>query len=100
VEWYQINQTHGFHVFDAIPLVPFQTLLWAVLPSAASTDIEVHLPVSMTCLCMYTYILKHKRQAINKAPTYWFCGDLRWLGRRRGGASVSCVYLTFTHTAT
>jgi hypothetical protein len=27
VEWYQINQTHGFHVFDAIPLVPFQTLL-------------------------------------------------------------------------
>ena len=37
VEWYQIHQTHGFHVFDAIPSTPFQLLLWAVLPSAAST---------------------------------------------------------------
>jgi hypothetical protein len=27
----------GFHVFDSIPLTPFQPLLWAVLPSAAST---------------------------------------------------------------
>ena len=24
---YQIDQTHGFHVFDAIPFSPFQTLL-------------------------------------------------------------------------
>ena len=28
---------HGFHVFDAIPFTPFQTLLCAVFPSAAST---------------------------------------------------------------
>ena len=27
VEWYQIHQTHSFHVFDAIPFPPFQTLL-------------------------------------------------------------------------
>jgi hypothetical protein len=46
VEWYQIHPTHGFHgfhVFDAIPFTPFQTLLWSVLPSAASTG----LPISM-----------------------------------------------------
>ena len=48
VEWYQKHQTHSFHVFDAIPLTLFQPLLWAVLPSAASTE-------------------RH---------TYWF--DLRW----------------------
>ena len=38
VECYQIHQTYGFHVFDAIPFAPFQTSLRAVLPSAASTD--------------------------------------------------------------
>ena len=27
VGWYQIHQTHGFHVFDAVPLAPFQPLL-------------------------------------------------------------------------
>ena len=27
VEWDQIHQTHGFHVFDAIPFTPFQILL-------------------------------------------------------------------------
>ena len=27
VEWYQIHQTYGFHVFYAIPLTPFQPLL-------------------------------------------------------------------------
>jgi hypothetical protein len=27
VEWYQLHQTYGFHVFDAIPFVPFQPLL-------------------------------------------------------------------------
>lgn len=26
VKWYQIHQTHGFHVFDAIPIAPFQAL--------------------------------------------------------------------------
>ena len=26
-EWYQIHQTRGFQVFDAIPFAPFQTLL-------------------------------------------------------------------------
>jgi hypothetical protein len=33
VEWYQIHQSHGFKVFDAIPFAPFQALLCAVLPS-------------------------------------------------------------------
>jgi hypothetical protein len=37
---YQIHQTHGFHVFDAIPFSPLQTLLWAVLPSAAYTGMD------------------------------------------------------------
>ena len=27
VEWYQLHQPHGFHVFDAIPFTPFQALL-------------------------------------------------------------------------
>jgi hypothetical protein len=27
VEWYQIHQTHGFQVFDAVPFVLFCTLL-------------------------------------------------------------------------
>ena len=27
VEWYQIQQTHGFYVFDANPFAPLQTLL-------------------------------------------------------------------------
>jgi hypothetical protein len=27
VEWYETHQTHGFQVFDAIPLALFQTLL-------------------------------------------------------------------------
>jgi hypothetical protein len=27
VEWSQIQQTHGFHVFDANPFIPFQPLL-------------------------------------------------------------------------
>lgn len=27
VEWYQIHQTHGFQVFDAIPFAPFLALL-------------------------------------------------------------------------
>ena len=35
VEWYQIYQTHGFHVFDAIPFTPVQPLLSAILSSAA-----------------------------------------------------------------
>ena len=26
VEWYQIHQTHGFHVYDAFPFAPFQTI--------------------------------------------------------------------------
>ena len=43
VEWYQIHQTHGFHVFDTIPFVPFQPLLRAILPSAASTEVNANL---------------------------------------------------------
>jgi hypothetical protein len=27
VEWYQIHQTHDFHVSDAIPFAPFRALL-------------------------------------------------------------------------
>ena len=27
VEWYQIHQRHGFHVFDAIPFATFHPLL-------------------------------------------------------------------------
>lgn len=34
MEWYQ---THGLHVVHTIPLTPLQPLLWAALPSAAST---------------------------------------------------------------
>ena len=46
VEWYEIHHTHGFHgfhVFDDIPFASFQTLLWAVLPSAAFTDTCIEL---------------------------------------------------------
>lgn len=38
VEWYQIHETHVFHVSDVISLAPFQPLLWAILLSAASCD--------------------------------------------------------------
>ena len=27
VEWCQIHQTHGFHVFDSVPFAPFWPLL-------------------------------------------------------------------------
>ena len=42
VEWYQ---TDRFHVFDAIPFTPFQPLLWAFLPSAASTALSISLSI-------------------------------------------------------
>lgn len=32
----ELSHTPGFHVFDIIPFTPFQPLLGAVLPSAAS----------------------------------------------------------------
>ena len=38
MEWYQIHQTH---VLDAIPFAPFQSLLSAILPLAASTVVCV-----------------------------------------------------------
>jgi hypothetical protein len=41
VEWYQIHQMHGFHVFDAIPVALFHPLSCAVLPSAASTGVDI-----------------------------------------------------------
>ena len=41
-ELVELNQIHGFHVFDAIPFAPFQPILWAVLPSAASTACGPH----------------------------------------------------------
>jgi hypothetical protein len=35
-----LKHIHGFHVFDSIPFALFQPLLWAVLPSAASCDMD------------------------------------------------------------
>ena len=43
LEWYQ---PHENHVFYTIPLTPFQPLLGAVLPSAASTGV---------CLCIAVF---------------------------------------------
>uniref|UniRef100_A0A674AE99 Uncharacterized protein n=1 Tax=Salmo trutta TaxID=8032 RepID=A0A674AE99_SALTR len=44
------NGMSGFHVFDATPFAPFQTLLRAVLPSAASTGV-ISPGISACSLC-------------------------------------------------
>ena len=49
MERYQTHGNHGnqvFDVFDTIPSTPFQPLLWAALPSAASTGVGVE------CVCV------------------------------------------------
>ena len=53
MEWHQSHQRHGFYVFVTIPLTPFQPYLWAVLPSAASTD-GVLVWCNSACQCRWT----------------------------------------------
>ena len=56
MEW---SKPHGNHMFDNIPLTPFQSFLWAVLTSAASTDTHNSLRSETSSFYAHIYCTMH-----------------------------------------
>ena len=97
MEWYQIKQTHGFHVFDAIPLAPFHPLLWnhvgliyhGCQPISiqgsnhpgynTSSFVEF---LSLLMRLRHSVVLRQGRGGIHKKPIF-FKSQIQFYGRTR-----------------
>lgn len=71
MEWYLTHQRHGLHVFDTIPFNPFQPLLCAVLPSAASCAL-------FTFLYLITVLLNSISGNVYKEVFFCFTACWKW----------------------